>query len=172
MQPKSAINHYLASHGLATLADPRALFAQLAMGISSHDKFREVLMKVDPAERGNCYRSLAPRLNFTAKSLEQYEREAKESAERKQLPTYDSSVPGGAMKPFKVAEIHTEPSVTEPVKQQTGGMVCHFCTREQAFEGATTVDALLLAREAGWKYDKVLDHNICPKCAKKRGLIQ
>ena len=81
------MNSHLRAHGFGDLND-KTLLDQLAFMIRTHEKFKEMLMKVEPGERANAYKAIAPRLKFfKPKSLEDYEIEGKREAEN--LPIYD-----------------------------------------------------------------------------------
>lgn len=83
---KARMNTHLRKHGLGGLEDP-TLLEQLAFFVKTHAKFQEMLMRVEPAERANSYKAIAPRLSFKAKPLEDYVIAAKREAEN--LPVYD-----------------------------------------------------------------------------------
>ena len=109
---RARINKYLQSHGLGGLDDP-TLNVQLAFFVRDHEHFRSVLLRVDPAERVNCYNALAPKLRFQAKPLEDYIREGKEIAEKEQLPSYDE-------KTFEVKPFSPGP-ISETAKEALSG---------------------------------------------------
>lgn len=110
---RAQANHHLKSHGFGGL-DDRNIMDQLALMVRDHKHFRSVLMTTNPLERKACYDSLAPRLNFKAKPLEDYIAEAKLDAEIRQLPNYDPKTL--QVTPFEVAEIrsHRDTVISEP----------------------------------------------------------
>jgi hypothetical protein len=109
---KRRMNEHLQSHGLGSLDDPTILL-QLAVMVRDHDHFRAVLMKVTADKRALCYQALAPKLKFKAKPLDVYVMEAKQAAERMQLPTYDPNT-------LAVTEFKNAP-ISELAKQAISG---------------------------------------------------
>lgn len=165
-----AINRLLGKLGLSTLDDPKGLLNQIAFMVGDEDTFRRMLLKLPPAERHQAYESLKSRLPFTPKPLEEYERCAKEFAERAQLPTIGEN---GELVPFKVSSVGqkeqvAEGAINDEIGREKLWLVCSKCTREKVFSGLTKVDAMIQARQAGWWYDKVMDREICPRCPAPR----
>lgn len=102
------MNTHLKAHGFGALDDP-TIVQQLAFVIGDHERFRNMLMKVAPAERANAYRALSTHLRFKARPLETYVMEAKQNAEKLQLPLYDSkTLAVREMNPTVVSEVALE----------------------------------------------------------------
>ena len=170
---RKAINHRLNMAGLASLDDPRALLNQVALGITSHEKFRAVLLKCEPEQRQNCYEALKDRLPFEARSLESYIIEGKQEAEAQKLPVFDSST-GKLMnfedynptaKPLeRLAQEAIEAREREEAAKGSLEMVCRRCTRAETFPAKNRGMALKAAEIKGWRPDG--DKALCPKCAK------
>lgn len=172
---KLSLNHRLNMAGLASLEDPAALLSQVALGITDHDKFRQLLLKCEPDQRYGCYYSLAPRLKFEPKPLETYIIEGKQQAEKEQLPVYDHDT--GKISPFgtpvglninALAEKAIKARELEEVAKGSLELVCRRCTLAEIFPAVTRGQALKAAEVKGWRPDVVTDKAICPKCSPKQ----
>jgi hypothetical protein len=179
------MNSHLRKHGLGDLNDP-TLMDQLAFMIRSHEKFKEMLMKVTPAERANAYRCLAPRIrHFKPKTLEQYELEGKREAEN--LPIYDHktlavTIPNDPVMSSEMKEAITgktleerrelervqkaEDAIAEDYGQSTAKgrleIACRKCGFTSLVYAADRADAYLTLIAAGWKISG--EHAYCPDC--------
>lgn len=148
--------------------------SQVALGITSHDKFRNLLLKVEPQERYNCYHSLKSRLRFEAKPLETYIMEGRMQADAEKLPTYDHET--GTVRDYSdpgpinlnaLAEKAIREREAEEIAKGSLEMVCRRCTYAEVFPGKTRGHALRAAELKGWRPDAVTDKALCPKCAPK-----
>lgn len=176
-------NHHLKKHGFGGL-DDRNILDQLALMVRDHKHFRSVLMTTNPLERKACYDSLAPRLMFKAKPLEDYIAEAKLDAEIRQLPNYDPKTL--QVTPFEVPEIRTKPDITpevvklaekaeEAIKTEdesqawTGSLelVCTRCTFSDVIPGRNSYMASVNADVRGWTSPRK-GTVYCPDCSKMR----
>lgn len=171
---RKKINAFLRGAQLATLDDPRALLNALAMGITDHARFREMLLKVEPTERNNAYHAIAPRLKFTAKPLEDYIIEGKQNAETQKLPVYDHET--GRVRDFgDPGPINLNALAAKAIEQAEkereakGGLelVCRRCTFAESFPAKNKRQAYKDAAAKGWKYDGA-EKAQCPNCAKGR----
>lgn len=90
VQNKKLVNRELQRLGLGHLNDPN-LIAQMAYLVRDHDHFRGILMHMPPGDRHEAYKCLAPKLRFKALSLEDYEIQSKQLAEKNQLPEYNAA---------------------------------------------------------------------------------
>lgn len=157
---------------------------QLALMVRDHKHFRSVLMTTNPLERKACYDSLAPRLNFKAKPLEDYIAEAKLDAEIRQLPNYDPKTL--QVTPFEVAEIRTTPEITESQVKLTDTanwainadlnkeaglsqlvLTCTECGITEEFWGRTAYLQTVNADSKGWKSPRK-GEVLCPNCTTVR----
>lgn len=172
---RKAINHRLNMAGLASLSDPGALLSQVALGITTHEKFRSVLLKCEPEQRYNCYHSLRHRLKFEAKSLDTYIMEGKQEAEALRLPVYDHAT--GKLREFDapgplnlnaMAERAIKAREAEETAKGSLELVCRRCTLAEIFPGKTRGEALKKAEIKGWRPDGVTDKALCPKCAPRQ----
>ena len=179
---KRKINHQLNKHGLASLSDPRSLFAQLALGIRTDKQFRDLLMKVVPEERKNCYDALRPYIHFEIKSLSDYVADAAREADALKLPAADPVT--GALTAYddynptkKPLERLAEEAIA--MKQREDGakhrleLVCRKCTFVEYFFGMDKLKPYDDAKEKGWSFEKVgnEEKSLCPRCTPKDKLI-
>lgn len=157
--------------GLASLAEPRALLSQIAMGIKTHDQFRQLLAKVSPEDRSNCYNSLASRLCFVPKPLDNYIAEARNQADAEKLPTFDAETGKiseyGSVGPLNInalaakAAMKREAELRSPKNRMR--LVCKRCTFAEVFMAATQIEAISAAQASGWKPEG--KKAVCPKCS-------
>lgn len=164
LDDRQKINHQLKKLGFGGLHDPN-LFDQIAVLYKTHESFRGLLMSTKPDQRRIAYEALAPRLCFTPKPLDVYEREIKEKAEREQWDTINPDNPHFP-EPFKVGEIETEEyklarqaeeAIAQTQHEKAGGhleLVCTRCTVVSYFAGVKRKDAVKKAHEAGWRWDE------------------
>lgn len=158
MSNREMLNAALKRNGFAGEEDPRALLDQIAVHIEDHDDFRRLLWKTEPEQRTNAYYALASRLRFKPLPLDDYLMQSRNWASER----YSHSATG------KPLEMVAEQAINRADMQGIKGVltvVCVRCTTEAKFPGATQVDAVIAARNAGWVYDGVNDKEICPKCA-------
>jgi hypothetical protein len=190
---RAQANHHLKSHGFGGL-DDRNIMDQLALMVRDHKHFRSVLMTTNPLERKACYDSLAPRLNFKAKPLEDYIAEAKLDAEIRQLPNYDPKTL--QVRPFEVPEVHTDgflereemeqPEISESQIKLTDAanwainadlnkeaglsqliLTCTECGIVDEFWGRTAYLQTVNADSKGWKSPRK-GEVLCPNCSTVR----
>lgn len=162
---RDKLNQMLSNAGLATLDNPRDLFNQLASAIDTHEEFKAILFKVEPEQRANCYKSLAPRLRFAAKPLDVYEAEAKHDAERQRLPHLDERgnlIVGAPARTARPAAPNRKQPMTWNPKHMRLTLTCAKCTKQEEFFGDSPVDAATKARKALWIHEDTKE--ICPKC--------
>jgi hypothetical protein len=180
------MNSHLKAHGFGALDDPTILH-QLAFVIGSHEKFREMLMKVTREERANAYRALSTHLRFKAKPLESYEIEAKEIAEKQQLPLYDpvtlavremnptvvsedakEAITGKTQEERRAAErvILAENAIAESLGQEKARgrleVFCSKCMFGSTVYANSRADANLTLVANGWKISGKKAY--CPDC--------
>jgi len=172
LKDRQKINHELKTLGFGALED-RNLYAQIATLYPTHEAFRGLLMSTAPAERRKAYECLKPHLSFTPRSLEDYEMEVKQRAEREQWDVWDGSA---FPKPFKPGEIKSEEhrlaeAATEAIKlSEAKGFLtleCVRCTREQGYSGKTRKAAFKDAHRDGWRASEHPPEMLCPACAPK-----
>jgi hypothetical protein len=186
-QEKEIVNRALMSNGLGKLDDPglvRQLGFLVSRSVKTHDEFRTLINRCDPAERPNMYEALKPYIRFELKPLDVYIAENFAIAEAKQLPTIG---PDGQLVEFKVPEIRSK---AEPTALQIAQRVindsfarfrlsvfCPRCTREAVFTGLRREDALEAARAAGWRMAVEITlgerkpFEICPQCVDTRASL-
>lgn len=178
---RKTVNHKLSMAGLASLAEPRALLSQVAMGIKTHDQFRQLLAKVSPEDRPNCYNSLANRLCFVPKPLDNYIAEARNQADAERLPTFDAETGKiseyGAVGPLNINAMAEKAIIQREKEERAKGsleLVCTNCTFSELFPGINQEQSYQDAGIKGWTFE--LDSNVdgpqeiarCPKCSKRR----
>ena len=154
------VNHELKKLGFGGI-DDRNLFAQIATLYETHEKFRGLLMSTAPDQRRIAYESLKPHLSFEPKSLQDYEVEVKQRAEREQWDVWDGTA---FPKPFKVPEITLNERAEKAIERGSASgfltLACPRCTFEEQFPGTTRADAAIKARKAGWTLIEIQ----CPQC--------
>jgi hypothetical protein len=175
------------SGGLGKLDDPglvRQIGFIVGRSVKTHDEFRTLINRCEPAERPNMYEALKPYMRFDLKPLDVYIAENLAIAEAKQLPTIG---PNGQLLEFKVPEITSKaPPTALQVAQRVINdsfarfrltVFCPRCTREAVFTGLRREDALEAARTAGWRFavaislDKREPIEICPHCVETRASL-
>jgi hypothetical protein len=177
---RKKMNQYLAQRGLGQLNDP-GVVSQLGYLVRDHTHFRQLLFAAEPHLRKEMYDAMSPYLRFPAKTLDQYEADARANADKKKLPAmdeegkliaYEDYVPGGKTNPL---ERLAEKAIHDAfVEEAAGGHVlvveCSKCTATAEFKGATVVSATIEARRAGWVYQEIDGKavEICPKCPSAR----
>ena len=168
---KKLINKVLALNGLATLADPRSLLAQIAMGVKTHEQFQNLLMRVEPEKRPQCYYSLASRLSFEAKSLDTYIAEAKDEAVR--LPEWDNETKQLRDPGWQAQQEACRRAVQKALRESEIGILeltCRKCTSAQTFRAVDKKAAWSKALTAGWSEETLekAKRVLCPKCSSPR----
>lgn len=179
---KRKLNHQLNSAGLASLANPRDLLAQLALGIRTHKQFRDVLMKVVPEERYNCYMSLKSFIHFEVKSLDEYISDARREADADKLPAADPIT--GALTAYedynptrKPLERLAEEAIATAERERTANqrleLTCRKCTFVEYFFGPDRIQPYADARSKGWTFEgNGKDQKaLCPKCTPPENVI-
>jgi hypothetical protein len=165
------LNKQAASHGLATLDDPRGFINQTAYLISNHVAFRRLLVTVEPQHRQECYDTLKPKLSFEAKPLHVYLMEAGEIAEREGWDIYDHET--GEIKsprPAILESLAQDAIRRNKIEEQAKGsleLVCKRCTFAAYFLAQKREDAYAEATADGWTFWKAeeTDKALCPKCS-------
>lgn len=167
---QSKLNHILQKVGLAKLTDPRNLLAQLAMGVKNHDQFRELLLKVAPDKRADCYQAMKPRLQFEAKALDVYIAEGKNIAFEKKLPVYDHET--GLVNDFdsvhrgEIERIAQDAVQRWSLPKKALNLTCRYCTFTQEIPGKDIQAATDQSERLGWHITAGMP--VCPECVNKR----
>lgn len=117
-----------------------------------HQYLQDALNECDHADRVAMYEALRPRLKFKALPLGTYEARIAEKAGA-MVTRGHARVEGSTPKPVEVGE-----------PQASAKLRCHACEVIEKFDGATPVDALSKARQAGWVKTPELDEETCPNC--------
>lgn len=161
MRP-SQITRELKKHGLAGLHE-RGLLEQIGFLCHDHERFKKMLLKVEPEKRAQCYRAMYSKLPFKPKPLDVYLMEGANEAEAKKLPIYDSTT--GEMHdhdwvdPTKVIASEVQKAITE----HSMTLTCCKCTFTDEFRAWMPSAALSQAQKSGWVKNAKNDW-ICPKC--------
>jgi len=159
-------------NGLATLDDPRGLIQQIAFLCNDEKRFRNLLMTVEPDKRHLAYESLRPHIrNFVPKPLDEYIIEARQEAERLQLPEFDQATNEVREWGTKAVQDAANRAVLREVRraEAKGNMelVCGRCTLAETFFAANKQEAIEMAKGGGWTQywlnDKI--RALCPKCS-------
>lgn len=156
--------------GLAT--DFGKAIAMMGGMVRDHRHFETLLTEAGPEIRQELYDSLRPSLKFTAKPLDVYVSDAKQRAEKEQLPVLG---PEGQLLPFKPARDASsafkdaENAIAASLAKRTLTLTCSKCTRQESFYAVgeeTPVAVIMKARQAGWIYDYMAETpvEICPDC--------
>lgn len=144
--------------------------AQLASTIRDHAHFQRLITEAEPKMRQDFYDSVRPHLKFAAKPLDVYISDAKQMAEREQLPVLTQD---GKLLPFKpardanTAEKDVEEAIARSIAERTLMLTCSKCTGMGLFyglPGETPVAVIMKARREGWVFDPVDRSETCPKC--------
>lgn len=194
---RNKVDRELKRLGFGGLDDP-TLFDQIAYVLSckgpelGHRKFRSMLLSVEPAQRQIAYQSIAPKLSFKARPLEDYEREGAEVADQLKLPTYDPKtlmIEEWRPQVIETVEYRQKRSALELAAEQaivrdlreTGAqlqltLTCEVCTHEGQWRVKRKDKGLKIARNDGWlikDYSPVEDglakQTLCPACKRSRG---
>lgn len=179
---RQRINHELKKVGFGGLDDP-TIFQQIATLYKTHESFRGLLMSTKQDERRIAYEALRPHLCFTAKPLDQYEREIKDKAEREQWDVWN-----GTAYPdhFKVGEVESEEyklaklaeeAIEQAAHEKDKGclyLTCTKCTVEGLFPAPTRRQATKAAHNAGWRWDERngQKRTYCPEHVPGRATMQ
>jgi hypothetical protein len=175
---QAKVNRELQRLGLGHLKDPN-LIANMAYLVRDHAHFRGILMHMPMPDRKEAYDCLAPKLRFKAKSLEDYEIEARYLAEKNQLPQYNPSTleakEWGSRnvgreeviqpKLERIAEESINRDLREEQAKIQNTLVCHKCTQVKQFRMKTRRTLFKIAAEAGWFIDNL--QAFCPDCKPK-----
>jgi hypothetical protein len=152
---RKALNAALQGYGFAGLDSPRLLLDQIASLIDDHERFRALLLKVEPHQRTDAYEALKPRLRFTAKPLDDYVSEGRIRASE-------------AISHSETASL--EDIATEAIRRRESRgsllMVCAKCLSQEVFVGSDQTDCVRQARNKGWVCDDADGEarEICPHC--------
>ena len=163
IQNRKTINNFLGNRGLATLDNPGGLCQQLGYLVEDEEHFKQILNRVSPELRRDCYESIAPHLRFKARPLDVYLSELGTEAEVQQLAVMDEE---GKLRAYNPPEIRT---VQRVVEETLGSwhltLTCKKCTREETFSGGRRADVIWKARDAGWTYSPENGGSeVCPTC--------
>lgn len=166
---RSELNRVLQLNGLASMAEPAALCAQIAFMVTGHDHFQSLLNTCEPAERRRMYEALVPNLRFPAKPLDVYLANIAIDAEARQLPVMGE---GGKLREFRAPEVRSDQAIAqdavrEALAKEHLHLVCRKCTKEAVFDGMRKADCVHAARSAGWTYGLDAEgkgRELCPEC--------
>jgi hypothetical protein len=175
LSERTKINHQLKKLGFGGINDPN-LFAQIATLYRTHESFRGLLMSTAPDQRRVAYAAIAPKLCFTAKPLDVYEREIHEKAEREQWDVIHKDNPHWPQ-PFKVGEVESdeyklarlaEDAIAAEKHAKAKGvveLVCTHCTLSGCFPAASRKAGLKDAHDAGWRWAERngVEKTYCPQ---------
>ena len=162
LSERTKINHQLKKMGFGGIDDPN-IFSQIATLYRTHEAFRGLLMSTMPDQRRVAYEAIAPKLCFTAKPLDVYEREIHEKAEREQWDVIHKDNPHWPQ-PFKVGEVESEEYKLAKVAEEAIAaekhakakgvveLVCNHCTLAGYFPAASRKAGLKDAHQAGWRW--------------------
>jgi hypothetical protein len=161
MRP-SQITRELKKNGLAGLHEA-GLLEQIGYLCHDHERFKKLLMTVEPGKRELCYRAMAPKLPFKPKPLDVYISEAGREAEIKKLPIYDHAT--GEMHDHDWVDPRKaiDKAAHDALLEHSLTLCCVKCTREEEFKSWVPTAAMASAQKLGWVRRD--DGNwICPKC--------
>lgn len=182
------MNTHLRKHGLGTLDDPTIL-DQLAFFIRSHEKFRDMLMKVTPEQRAVAYKAIAPRIKtFKPRKLEDYEAEGKRLAEN--LPVFDpvtwavtesrgpniseeakQAITGKTLEERQARQLteKAEDAIAEDLGKSAArgrlSVECAKCLSGTTVYALDRIDAYATLAANGWVVSAEGDKVFCPECA-------
>lgn len=154
----NAVNRILKAWGFGSLGDSAAVPAMARM-VQDHEHFGEILRACEPALRRDMYEAMSPNLRFKARNLEWYEIGAKEHAEAMQYPTMTAD---GGLKPYMPPSIGNIVAIDMPEFELW--LQCHKCKKESFYYADRKADAIAGARDAGWSWDELESHHLCPNC--------
>jgi hypothetical protein len=177
---QSRINKALAQFGLGQLHE-EGLLDQIGFLVRDHEHFRKILLKLDPVQRQNCYISLAPRLNFKPKPLDEYVAEEKMIASEK--ASHDEITPEvgekllASLPPTKMGIVKVQAGIqraklglddedtAQAVARGRLTVVCLRCTKEETVYAMSKLDAYETLVSLGWKLEE--KKAWCPECKPK-----
>lgn len=159
------IKKALAKFGLSM--NLNSAIGQLASTIRDHAHLQRLLTEAEPEQRQMLYDSVRPHLKFKAKPLDVYVSDAKQMAEREQLPVMKAD---GSLEMFRPSEfiVDAQSALSRAIAARTLTLVCAKCTIGQEFygmEGETPIAVIMKARRKGWVYDPMTETESCPNCA-------
>jgi len=152
------MNAYLGKHGFSPLTDPNVI-PQLALMISDHERFRKLLVTVEPDKRLEAYEALRPHLRFEAKPLDVYVAEAADIAARSQEQSPLEMLAQDAIRRNQ-RDLEARGVFT---------LVCERCTKEAHFRAKNRYQGAEDAKQLGWVKDSGKIY--CPECDKARIVI-
>lgn len=140
--------------------------AQLASTIRDHAHLQRLVTETEPSMRQSFYDSVRPHLKFRAKPMDVYISDAKQMAEREQLPVLQ---PDGTLQAFKPTQdvATAQKAMAKAIADRNLTLTCSKCTKEETFYcvGAETPVAVIMkARRVGWVYNPVSLTEQCPDC--------
>jgi hypothetical protein len=193
MEPnRKKVNHQLKKLGFGGLDDPEIVH-QLAFCIRDHDHLKQLLFAAVPVEqRTLAYETLRPHLNFTPRSLSQYQIEIEQQMEREQTPV---QLRDGSIVDFKnfhgekpSIEVMAEEAINQAGRRALADgnyprvtlrpapaegiltLTCAKCTGEEEFRSLDRIVAAAEAVKKGWVFtmQNEKEISICPKCPAAR----
>jgi hypothetical protein len=146
-------------------------YDRLGEWIGQHEFVRDLLNECNVSDRGEMYNCVIPKLKFKPKSLIEYETMIAQKVDRF-ASRRKVRITGEREKPIQVGD--QKITLAKPGEGNLGWCMlqCHQCVRIEKYLGATPVDAMYKARNAGWRRNVTLEHELCPDCAKKPMIIQ
>lgn len=165
------VDRWLRNRGFGGI-DDRNLVHQMAFMVRDHKHFRNILMAVEQDKRKLAYEAMSPHLQFNAKSLADYELEARQEADTMRLPTYHAA---DDIRPYKPAEVGEKlqakiedalgRAVIEMQAETKRGrltVTCRKCIAEASAFVNDRQEGYLALTALGWKFEG--DKAVCPEC--------
>jgi hypothetical protein len=143
---KRKLENQLLVMGLKGLTDPE-LIAQLGSLCIDGGMLAGMLNECDKSKRRKMYEAIRPHLKFKPLPFEHYANFFKIRAEN--IASQASPVIVGER--CMIVKLR-----------------CTICAKFKAFKADTAVEAMLLARKAGWAHDLMTEKEFCPKCVRTR----
>lgn len=171
---KRELDNFLLREGLAGLSDPE-LIEQLANLVSNypgdlsakHRFLEDLINQVDADKRYEMYHAIAPKLNFRAFTLGQYESSIRQRASEL-ISQRRMRVEGDAPRPMEVQGKKYEEVLQSESTAALLTLTCHKCRHKSQYLAETPVTAMIAARKDGWVRDKATNREVCPECEKER----
>jgi len=163
---KRKLDNMLMTLELAGISDP-ALLDQLAMLISmfpgdKHRFFEDLLSACDADKRYQCYHAMAPRLQFQALPLGDYEARIRNRVS--DLASHGKiRIEGRAPDAIEVGGDKYE-AVPEALADGVVATLKCSCGHTERYIARTPAGAMIEARRAGWVREKVTNREMCKAC--------
>lgn len=140
--------------------------AALAGTIRDHKHLQRLVTETEPSMRTAFYESVRPHLKFQAKPMDVYIADAKQMADREQLPVIQQD---GTLKAYSPPQdvATTEKAMAFAIAKRNLYLTCSVCEKNDVFFTVgteTPVAVVMKARRAGWVYDPVDKTETCPAC--------